>query len=664
MKNLMRALRMAFKYKVSLIGSMVCCVLVAALWGANISALYPFVEVVFKGESLHEWVDDRVASAEEIIEKNEKTIADLELEKEGASPSEARSIDARISRLASANDGESRKRDTALWAAPYIKEYLPSDAFQTLLWLVVLFVIATFIRGLCLMGNMVLVSRVGQKVMLDLQYMFFRKSLKMEMSEIDVNGTGDLVSRIRGETGAVAGAIMVIFGRTMREPMKMAVCIIGCGVVNWRLLLFSLIICPVAAWGMLKIARSTKRANKKAIERSAVLLNRLFQAVTYMRIVKAFNMEEHEQDRFESTAHDVYRKSMKIAFYNALARVNNEMLGVAIMCLSFLAAGYMVLTGSTHIFFLQLSDATMTFGEVMLFFAFMIGITDPLRKMADVYNLIQGGAVAADRVFPLMDAEPNVKSPENPEPFPTQAPEIRFEKVGFAYREGMPVLNETSFIVPAGKTVAIVGANGCGKSTLINMLPRFFDPQEGGIHFDDHEIRRYSLHDLRHNIGYVTQTAMLFNDSIIENIRYGRPDATLDQVREAARQAMADGFIEQLPSGYDTPIGEHGSGLSGGQRQRLTLARAILKDPKVLILDEATSQIDPKSEAAIHEALAKFIQDRTTIMITHRTSSLSLADQIVVMDEGKVIDQGTHEQLLARCPAYQKLRQSNLQEAA
>ena len=266
MKNLMRALRMAFKYKVSLIGSMVCCVLVAALWGANISALYPFVEVVFKGESLHEWVDDRVASAEEIIEKNEKTIADLELEKEGASPSEARSIDARISRLASANDGESRKRDTALWAAPYIKEYLPSDAFQTLLWLVVLFVIATFIRGLCLMGNMVLVSRVGQKVMLDLQYMFFRKSLKMEMSEIDVNGTGDLVSRIRGETGAVAGAIMVIFGRTMREPMKMAVCIIGCGVVNWRLLLFSLIICPVAAWGMLKIARSTKRAYKKAIE--------------------------------------------------------------------------------------------------------------------------------------------------------------------------------------------------------------------------------------------------------------------------------------------------------------------------------------------------------------------------------------------------------------
>ena len=664
MKNLLRAIRMAFKYKFSLISSLVLGFLVAALWGANIGALYPFVEIVFEGDSLHGWVDNRVEEANHAIAKNEEKIAKLQSEYASADAEQRNVIDGRISRFEKSIEGEQAKIATTERIAPYIKSYMPDDAFQTLLILVVFFVGATLLRGVLLMCNMVLVSKVGQKTMLDLQYMFFRKALRMEMSEFKVNGTGDLVGRIRGETGAIAGTVVTLFGKTVREPMKMAICFAGAAFINWRLLLFSMLICPAALWGILRIARLTKKANKKAVEQSAKLLDRMLQAVTYLRIVKASNMEEYEQFQFEDKANYVYRKSMKISFYNALARVNNEMLGISIMCLSFVASGYLVLTNSTHLFGIRLSAATMSFGELMLFFGFLIGFSDPIRKMADVYNMIQGGIVAADRVFPLIDAEPSVRTPENPVAFPNRSPEVNFNRVTYAYRPGNPVLKQTNFKIPAGKTVAIVGANGCGKSTLINMLPRFFDPQEGSIEFDGTSIEQFDLRELRDGISYVTQRSMLFNDSVFENIRYGCPDATLEEVKEAARQAMADEFISKMHNGYESFIGEHGSGLSGGQQQRLTLARAILKNPKVLILDEATSQIDPKSETAIHQALTRFAKDRTTIMVTHRISSLSLADEIVVMDDGQVLDQGTHEELMARCLAYQKIRRADLQDAA
>ncbi len=664
MRNLLRAIRMAFKYKYSLFSSLFLGFLVAALWGANIGALYPFVEIVFEGDSLHGWVDNRIEEANAAIAKNEKKIEGLRDDYESADSSRQQEINQRISRYEKSIEGERAKIASTKAIAPYIKSYMPDDAFQTLLILVVFFVGATLLRGVLLMCNMVLVSKVGQKTMLDLQYMFFRKALRMEMSEFDVNGTGDLVGRIRGETGAIAATVMTLFGKTVREPMKMGICFAGAAFINWRLLLFSMLICPAALWGILRIAKLTKKANKKAVEQSAKLLDRMLQAVTYLRIVKASNMEEFEQRQFEDKANYVYKKSMKISFYNALARVNNEMLGISIMCLSFVASGYLVLTDSTHLFGIRLSAATMSFGELMLFFGFLIGFSDPIRKMADVYNMIQGGVVAADRVFPLIDAEPNVRTPENPVAFPQRPPEVHFDRVCYAYRPGNNVLKQTKFKVAAGQTVAIVGANGCGKSTLINMLPRFFDPQDGAIRFDGTSIDEFDLRELRQGLGYVTQRSMLFNDTVFENIRYGCPDASLEQVQDAARQAMADDFIRKMPQGYESMIGEHGTGLSGGQQQRLTLARAILKDPKVLILDEATSQIDPKSENAIHQALTRFAKNRTTILITHRISSLSLADEIVVMDDGQVIDQGTHDELMSRCVMYQKIRNSHVQDAA
>ena len=462
----------------------------------------------------------------------------------------------------------------------------------------------------------------------------------------------------------IGRAISILFGKTIREPLKMGVCLGGAAWFNWRLLLFSMLICPLAGYLMMRLAKMTKRANKKAMEESARLLNRLYQALTYMRVVKAFTNEPSERKRFRTVANDVYRKGMRIAFYNSLSRINSELLGVGMITLSVLAGGYLVINKTCFLGPIRLSSTVMDFGTVMTFFGFLIGVADPLRKMADVYNIIQGGIVAADRVFPLVDKTPSVQSPKNPIAVPAGELGIEISDVRFAYEEGNNILKGVNVSIPKGTSLAIIGPNGCGKSTLINLLPRFFDVHDGTIEIGGHDIRDYDVREIRQKVGYVTQMTMLFDDTIAQNIAYGNETATIEEVRQAAIQAHAHDFIEGLSDGYDSLIGEHGGKLSGGQRQRLSLARAILKDPEILILDEATSQIDPESEQLIHETLSEFIKGRTTVMITHRVSTLELVDRILLMNEGLVVDCGTHEELLGRCPTYRRMQNHDLEEVA
>lgn len=663
MKNLKRALWMTLKYRWSLVGSFLCSLCVAVLWGANLGAVYPFVEIVLHDKSLHQWVDNRVEKSVSAIEKLELEIAALKTG-DPSITTPASKTQLSISRLQSEITTEQKRLDWNQTLKPYITQYAPQSAFQTLVWLIVLMIVGTIFRGIFLMGNMVLVARVGQRTVLDLQNDVFRNVLDMEVSEMDVKGTGDLISRIRGETGVIGQAIMVLFGKTIREPMKMVACLVGAAVVNWRLLIFSCLICPIAGYLMITLAKVTKRANKKAIEESAKLLDRLYQALTYQRVVKAFTMEDGERDRFQNVANDVYKKGMRIAWFNSLSRINNELLGVSMISLSVLAGGYLVLNQKTELFGVLMSSTVMDFGSVMVFFGFLIGIADPLRKMADVYNTIQGGVVASDRVFPLIDQVPAVHDADSPTPIPSGELQIEFDDVKFAYDPGKPILKGVSAVIPSGASVAIMGHNGCGKSTLINLVPRFYDVGDGSIRIGGVDVRKAGLKQLRQRIGYVTQQTMLFNDTIAENIAYGQPDVDRDQVIAAAKKAHADEFIQELELGYDANIGEHGGKLSGGQRQRLSLARAILKDPDILILDEATSQIDVESENLIHQALSKFIKNRTTLIITHRISTLDLADYIILMSDGQVTDFGTHQQLLARCPDYQRLRSLDLEGAA
>ena len=667
---------MTLKYRFSLLASFVCSLMVALLWSANLGAVYPFVEVVLTGHSLHDWVEQEADKSEKLIADREQTIADLELRLEQVPAGDPAIADLKRQVSSAEYDVEiqharSKGREALV---PWIKKYAPETPFATLAWLMGLMFFGTVARGLFLMGSMVSVARVSQRTMLDLQNDVFGNVLDMEAAELGVKGTGDLVGRIRSETCAISKAILVLYGKSVREPLKLFGCLAGAAWVNWRLLLFSLLICPVAGYLMVTLAKVTKRANKKAMEESAKLLNRLFQSVTYMRVVRAFTSEDDERERFKEVADTVYQKSMRISVFDALSRINNELVGVSMITLSVLAGGYLVLNETLfmQVFGLdiRMCDAPMSFGRLMLFFGFLIGVADPLRKLANVYNQVQGGAVAADRVFPLIDQVPAVQDPASAVAFPSGALEIEFDNVRFEYDAGNPILNGVSAKLEAGSSMAIIGHNGCGKSTLVNMIPRFFDarPTENGpagaVKIGGHDVRDYRVKELRQSIGYVTQQTMLFSDTVRNNIAYGSEGATDEQVIAAAKQAHAHDFIAAMDDGYDTEIGDRAGRLSGGQRQRISLARAILKDPEILILDEATSQIDPESDYLIHQTLADFIKGRTTVVITHRMSTLDLVDQIMIMKDGKVLDCGTHEQLLRRCPEYQKMRNVSLMEAA
>ena len=667
---------MTLKYRFSLLASFVCSLMVALLWSANLGAVYPFVEVVLTGHSLHDWVEQEADKSEKLIADREQRITDLELRLEKLPAGDPATADLKRQVSSAEYDVEiqhtrSKAREALV---PWIKKYAPKTPFATLAWLMGLMFFGTVARGLFLMGSMVSVARVSQRTMLDLQNDVFGNVLDMEAAELGVKGTGDLVGRIRSETGAISKAILVLYGKSVREPLKLFGCLAGAAWVNWRLLLFSLLICPVAGYLMVTLAKVTKRANKKAMEESAKLLNRLFQSVTYMRVVRAFTSEDDERERFKEVADTVYQKSMRISVFDALSRINNELVGVSMITLSVLAGGYLVLNETLfmQVFGLdiRMCDAPMSFGRLMLFFGFLIGVADPLRKLANVYNQVQGGAVAADRVFPLIDQVPAVQDPASAVAFPSGALEIEFDDVRFEYDAGNPILNGVSAKLEAGASMAIIGHNGCGKSTLVNMIPRFFDarPTENGpagaVKIGGHDVRDYRVKELRQSIGYVTQQTMLFSDTVRNNIAYGSEGATDEQVIAAAKQAHAHDFIAAMDDGYDTEIGDRAGRLSGGQRQRISLARAILKDPEILILDEATSQIDPESDYLIHQTLADFIKGRTTVVITHRMSTLDLVDQIMIMKDGKVLDCGTHEQLLRRCPEYQKMRNVSLMEAA
>jgi ATP-binding cassette subfamily B protein/subfamily B ATP-binding cassette protein MsbA len=356
---------------------------------------------------------------------------------------------------------------------------------------------------------------------------------------------------------------------------------------------------------------------------------------------------------------------MKIAFYHSLVSPVTELIGVVMIISAMLAGGYLVLNQQNHLWWIPISDNPMSYGTISLFFGCLIGASDPIRRLSGVFNSIQRAAAASDRLFALYDREPKVFDPAQPKQFPGQFNRLTFENVSFGYRPDELVLGEVNLEVRAGETIAIVGPNGCGKTTLMNLVGRFYDPVVGAVKIDGHDLREFRRRDLRARLGVVTQETLLFNDTVQNNIRYGSPEATDAQVEEAARQAHAERFITtKLADGYQTMCGPSGNRLSGGQRQRIALARAILRDPQILILDEATSQIDVESERLIHEVLEKFVVGRTVFMITHRPGTLALANRIVVMDQGRIEDVGTFDELAGRCTMFRRLAHLEYRESA
>jgi ATP-binding cassette subfamily B protein/subfamily B ATP-binding cassette protein MsbA len=665
MGHFTRALRLALPYRWTLAASFGCSILVALLWGANISAIFPVVEVVLKGQSLHEWVDQQIAASDRAAADLQRQIAETEAALAATPPNDPRRLRQSLGHLESRLEAETRAAARYQNLRPWIQNYLPRDPFATLLAVIGFLVAGTLLKGVFLVSGALLDERLAQRATLDLRKAFYRRTLRLDLAQFGSQGASDLLARFTNDIGTMTLGIQIFFGRTLREPLKIIVCLAGAAWICWRLLFLSLVVVPLALFLIRYLAKAIKRTSRKALEEMSQLYTLLSETFAGIKVVKAFTMERYERRRFHATAKQFYKKAMKIARYDTLVRPLTEVMGVFIICLAILAGAYLVLNQETHLLGIRMSDRPLSLGALLMFYGLLAGVSDPSRKLADVYGHLQRAMAAADRVFEFFDREPTIVDPPRPTPLPRHTRELVFERVSFAYRAAQPVLRDVDLRIRFGETLAIVGPNGCGKSTLASLVPRFYDPQQGRVLVDGIDLRAVRRRDLRGQIGIVTQETLLFDDTVENNIRYGKFAATREEIRAAAQQAHAHRFIvEQLESGYDTRVGPGGNRLSGGQRQRIALARAILRDPAILILDEATSQIDLESEQVIHKVLAQFIRGRTTLIITHRLGILQLADRILVMDQGRALDLGPHDQLLTRCEFYRRLHQLDLRASA
>lgn len=665
MKSFARAIGLAIRNRPTLLGVIFTSLAVGVLWGANIGVVYPFVEVVFEGQSMHEWVDRAITDSDERAHELAKESSSLRETLPHLTGDDYRLASARINYLDADRDAEVAVVSRYRWVQPYIHAYLPTSPFKTLLLIVGVLLVGTALKDAFLVANLVLVERLVQLAAYDLRKQFFRQTLRLDLASFGDSSNSDLLSHFTYDLNGIVLGLNTLFGKALREPLKMVACLIGASFISWRLLVFSLVLSPLAIFLMQRLSKSIKRANRRAMEEMSQLYNTLTETFTGIQTVKAFTMEASERNRFHQSAKEFYHKSLKIAFYSSLTKPITEILGIGVIAVALVAGAYLVLNQETHLLGIRICDTPMSLGSLLLFYGLLAGVSDPARKLSEVFALIQTGIAASERIYPVMDREPTILEPAMTKTTAKPHHRLLFENVEFHYQAGKPVLNGVTLEIKYGETVAIVGPNGCGKSTLINMLPRFYDPVAGSIRFDDVDLREMRMQDIRRRVGLVTQLTHLFDDTVLNNIRYGSPNATDEQAVEAAKKAHAHRFIlDKLDNGYDTHVGQGGSRLSGGQRQRIALARAILRDPEVLILDEATSQIDIESEQLIHQTLEEFVRDRTAIMITHRLSTLRLADRIVVMEAGKIIDVGSHADLLKRCSLYSRLHEIHFKQSA
>ncbi len=665
MGNFARSLRLALRYRWTVIASVVCSLIVAALWGANIGTLYPLVEIVGNTQSLGQWVDKGIKSSQGTIDAEAETAKRLQAEIDRAPDDERWALERDLAHAVNRREAAEAALARYQWWKPWIDDYLPADPYQTLLVVIAAFIVATIVKDSFLTLSSFLVDRVAQLATFDLRKQFYRRTLRMDLSTFSESGTSDLLSRFTNDVNAIADGIQTLVGRAVREPLKMIACFIGAAYISWQLLLLSMILAPPTGLLVTTLAKTLKRANRKALEQMSSLYGILAESFGGIKVVKAFTMERYERRRFHEASKQCYKKAMRIALFDALINPVTEVMGITMISLAILFGAYLVMNQQNYLWGIKMSDEPLSLSALMVFYGFLAGVSDPARRLTEVFNKLQRASAAADRVYAALDREPTVFDPPQPQTLHRHHRELLFDHVSFRYTAQQPVLDEINLRIPFGETIALVGPNGCGKTTLASLVPRFFDPVKGAVRLDGIDLRDVRLQDLRSQIGIVTQETLLFDDTVLNNIRYGCPQATREQVIEAARQAHAHKFIEQkLEDGYDTIVGQGGGRLSGGQRQRIALARAILRDPAILILDEATSQIDLESEQLIHKVLEQFIRHRTTLIVTHRLATLALADRVVVVQGGRIEDIGTHEQLLARSELYARLHQIQFRETA
>ena len=490
----------------------------------------------------------------------------------------------------------------------------------------------------------VLTVWVEQAVIRDLRNEVYGHMQQLSLSFFHSKRSGALVSRLTNDMALVRGALAAGFSNLLKSGLLLTVCLFWIFWTSWRLALVSLIVVPPSIALIVWIGKKLRRRSTITQERMADLNSILQETLTGIRVVKAFSMEEFEKRKFARAAHDYFRSFVKQRRLGAAAGPLSEYLGVV--------AAVTVLWYGGHEILLQHALEPQQF---FIFLFAMLQLMGPLKSLSNVNATIQEGLAAAVRIFRILDTKPTVASPPNARVATGIREGIEFERVRFQYGNGGDVLHDVSFRVRAGEVVALVGPSGAGKSTLVDLVARFYDPTEGRILLDGVDLREYDLAGIRRMMGVVTQESILFNDTLWNNIAYGVVDADEESVRRAAKAANADGFIRGLVGGYQTRIGDRGVLLSGGERQRVAIARAIFKNPPLLLLDEATSSLDSESELLVQEALETLFAGRTAFVIAHRLSTIQRADRILVLDEGRIVQTGTHAELVQTPGLYQKL---------
>jgi ABC-type multidrug transport system fused ATPase/permease subunit len=481
-------------------------------------------------------------------------------------------------------------------------------------------------------------------VVRDIRNTLYRKIVSLPIGFFSGERKGDVMARMTGDVAEVENSVMASLDMLFKNPVMIVVYLVTMLVISWQLTLFVLILLPFSGYVMGVVGRKLKRKSLIAQNQWGALTAQIEETLGGLRIIKAFNAEHKVVKRFDNANNDFRRLSNRIARRQALAHPMSEFLGTATIAIVLWYGGSLIISGTSSI------DAASFIYYLVIFYS----IINPAKDFSKAGYAVQRGMAAMERVDKILNAQNDITEPAQPVEIKAVNDAIRFENVWFRYQDTW-VLKDINLEIPRGKTVALVGQSGSGKSTMADMLPRFYDVQQGRITIDGVDIRDTATANLRALMGNVNQEAILFNDTFFNNIAFGVEGATLEQVREAARIANADDFISANPDGYEGNIGDRGCKLSGGQRQRLSIARAILKNPPVLILDEATSALDTESERLVQDALEKLMQNRTTLVIAHRLSTIKNADLICVMHEGEIVERGRHEELLALNGYYKKL---------
>ncbi len=500
--------------------------------------------------------------------------------------------------------------------------------------------------------RMNVMHRLGQRFVLDVRLNAYQHLLRQSLSFFEARRTGDIMSRVSNDVNTVEDMVVHGVDTIISDSLTVIGTVAFIVWMNWKLALIGMAPLPIFLVGVIVFARVIRPLYEKIREELGDINSRLQESLEGVQVVKAFNREEHEYERFETDSTEYYQASVK---------------GIWLWSTFFPAMGFLTTLGLIGVIYFGARMTTTgdaSPGTIVAFLAYMQHFYNPIRSLVRVHNVFNRALASLARIFDLFDQEPEVEEKPDAEELPSLDGRVSVENVTFRYATGEVVLNSVSVEAEPGETVAIVGRSGAGKTSLVNLIPRFYDTAEGRVLVDGRDVRDVTLDSLRSQIGIVLQDTFLFNDTVSNNIRYGRLDATDEEIEDAARRAYATEFIEELPERFDTMIGERGVKLSGGQKQRIAIARALLADPRILILDEATSLVDTEAEQLIQKALDDLRHDRTTFVIAHRLSTVRDADKIVVIEGGEIVEEDSHEELMARDGVYAEMynRQFRMQD--